>query len=61
MVILGVVSKIFGIICIAASLIIGGVGFAAMNENEEYFSAIMLGLLAILLFGAGVHFFGPVV
>ncbi len=55
---IGIITKVFGTICILISFVVGGVAFAAANENEEYFSACILGVITLLLFGAGLHFFG---
>ncbi len=53
---IAIASGIFGVLCIAIGLIVGGVGFGILNENEEPILALALGVVALLLVGAGLHF-----
>ena len=55
--VIGVFSKIFGGICIAVGILLFGIGFAAFNENDDYFSAILLTVGAVFMWGVGYHFF----
>jgi hypothetical protein len=53
---LGVFSKIFGWACVGVGLLLTAVGFAAFNENDDYFSATLLGIGAIFMYSVGYHF-----
>ena len=54
-----ILANIFSLLCFAMAFLLGSIGFAALNENEEPFAALILGAIAVFLFLAGVHYIGP--
>ncbi len=53
---LTIASGIFGLLCIGTGVIVGAVGFAFTSENDELVGGLVLGIIALLLVGSGLHF-----